>query len=503
MGATKQAAPAPRVSVVMPTHNVGDWIAQTIESIQGQTLTEWELIVVDDASSDDTVAQVEELASSDPRITLVANPTRGGAEARNFGVTLASGEFLAFCDGDDVVPRDAYRALVTQADASGSEMVVGNHLVVEPQRLSSRDESVAHYDGVRPGLTIIDEPRVLRDRVCWNRIIRRSSWDALGSRFATSARSNDIAAMTSAYCSLRFDLIAAPVYAYRRRVGTSSMTASKHRPASLEAHFEQERACAELVERVGDPDVTAAYYTQILALDLWAHGVAALSSPDPAYDRARQQLVEIVARAPKAAWVALDARRRLAYHLAQRRLWPAAALVAEGDDGTALARRLEDLDGPELFRSVFVLEPTLRDGLVELLDRACLRPLRERPYDLADEEVMRLYRLGVLLRRFADLDSYLGDRERRLLHADFAYAAPIRSSATALPPSPRPPSIERRVRGIVRAYRRKGPAAALAEAYRTAQYLRVRQVVDIARRTDRADVRRVAAQVRKRVRRAR
>lgn len=491
----------PRVSVIMPVRDVGHWVGQTIESIRGQSLTSWELIAVDDGSQDDTVAQLVDAAALDPRIRLVLNPGSGGADARNHAVTLARGEFLAFADGDDVVPRDAYRNLIAQADASGAEMVVGNYVVIEPQHLATRDETTPLYSRVRSGLTIVDEPAVLRDRVCWNRIIRRDAWQQLDLAFASSRRSNDIAVMTQAYCALRFDMIPTPVYAYRRRVGPTSMTAAKHRPDSLREHFLQEWACARAVERVDVSEVTEYYYRQILSLDLWAHGVAALSSPDPAYDDARHLLVSLVARAPKASRLSLEPRRRLAYHLAERRLWDAAALVVGDLAGPDLARRLAEIDGAGLFRSVFTLEPTLQDGLVELLERATLKPLRETPYDFSDDEVLQMYRIGVGLCRAGDLDGFLAVHDRRLLQAELRHAAPIRAWATTPPATPRPPSTERRLRAVLRTHRTKGRVAALAEAYRAAQYLRSRQIVEIAQRLDRDEADRIVGLVRKKFRR--
>jgi glycosyltransferase involved in cell wall biosynthesis len=90
----------PAVSVIIPTYNRGYCIAQCLRSVLGQSFTDFEIIVVDDASSDDTRAQVAAVA--DPRIRFVAHETnRGGAVARNTGIRIAHGEFIAFLDSDD------------------------------------------------------------------------------------------------------------------------------------------------------------------------------------------------------------------------------------------------------------------------------------------------------------------------------------------------------------------------------------------------------------------
>ena len=91
---------APVVSIIVPSYNRGYCIAQCLRSALDQTFTDFEIIVVDDASSDDTRAQVASI--SDSRIHYLAHDSnRGGAVARNTGIRAAQGEFVAFLDSDD------------------------------------------------------------------------------------------------------------------------------------------------------------------------------------------------------------------------------------------------------------------------------------------------------------------------------------------------------------------------------------------------------------------
>ena len=91
----------PRVSVIIPTFNHGHLISRCLESLQAQSIEEWEAIVVNNLSSDDTVEVVSSF--NDKRIKLV-NFSNGGviAAARNHGVKLAQSEYLAFLDSDDI-----------------------------------------------------------------------------------------------------------------------------------------------------------------------------------------------------------------------------------------------------------------------------------------------------------------------------------------------------------------------------------------------------------------
>lgn len=88
----------PQVSIILPTYNRADTIRRAIESVQAQTFQNWELIVVDDGSTDSTAALVAHL---DPRITLIWQTNRGFAEARNAGIRASTGNYLAFLDSDD------------------------------------------------------------------------------------------------------------------------------------------------------------------------------------------------------------------------------------------------------------------------------------------------------------------------------------------------------------------------------------------------------------------
>jgi hypothetical protein len=100
----------PSVSVIMPFLDEERFIATAIESVRGQTLADWELLLVDDGSRDGSAAIAEAYAVRDPaRIRLVRHAdggTRGPAASRNLGLALAAGEFVAFLDADDRYDAD-------------------------------------------------------------------------------------------------------------------------------------------------------------------------------------------------------------------------------------------------------------------------------------------------------------------------------------------------------------------------------------------------------------
>lgn len=93
----------PLVSVIMPAYNAAQFIEESIRSVRNQTVTDWELIVVDDCSADETGQFVNRLAAEDPRIRLIRNEVNSGvAKTRNRALDLVRGQYVAFLDSDDI-----------------------------------------------------------------------------------------------------------------------------------------------------------------------------------------------------------------------------------------------------------------------------------------------------------------------------------------------------------------------------------------------------------------
>lgn len=97
----------PLVSVITPAYNTESLIRETIESIMAQTFTDWELIIVDDCSTDRTADIVREYCGKDRRIKLLTlEKNSGAAAARNAGTRISEGRYIAFCDSDDTWSED-------------------------------------------------------------------------------------------------------------------------------------------------------------------------------------------------------------------------------------------------------------------------------------------------------------------------------------------------------------------------------------------------------------
>ena len=103
----------PEISIVMPMYNGERYLAETVESVVGQTHFDWELVIMDDGSSDSSPALAETLAARDSRIRFVTQPNAGPTAARNHGVTKTTptSDYLIFLDQDDVWEPSALEIL--------------------------------------------------------------------------------------------------------------------------------------------------------------------------------------------------------------------------------------------------------------------------------------------------------------------------------------------------------------------------------------------------------
>ena len=114
-------SPAPKVSVVIPCYNASQTIARTIASVQDQSEHGWEIVAVDDGSSDGTLDKLIELAAEDPRIRIVRQLNAGVSAARNTGIQKSAAPVVAFLDADDIWYRD-YLARVLAKLAAQPEL---------------------------------------------------------------------------------------------------------------------------------------------------------------------------------------------------------------------------------------------------------------------------------------------------------------------------------------------------------------------------------------------
>ncbi|MGN0305771.1 MAG: glycosyltransferase family 2 protein [Lachnospiraceae bacterium] len=132
-----------KISIITPVYNCELYLKDCIQSVLNQTLQEWELLCIDDGSTDNSLAMLKQFAEKDSRIRVHSQHNQGAGIARNKGLELAKGEFIAFLDGDDFFLDTDALELMYQAcelhgvDACGTNLrILRNNQIVEDQLFS-------------------------------------------------------------------------------------------------------------------------------------------------------------------------------------------------------------------------------------------------------------------------------------------------------------------------------------------------------------------------------
>ncbi len=101
------------VAIITPVYNAAQWLPEILDSVRNQTFTDWQHLLVDDGSTDNSVALIEAAAAKDPRIRLLRMPLNGGpSRARNSAIEAATSRFIAFLDADDLwLPQKLARSI--------------------------------------------------------------------------------------------------------------------------------------------------------------------------------------------------------------------------------------------------------------------------------------------------------------------------------------------------------------------------------------------------------
>lgn len=156
----------PTISIIIPIYNSEKYLGMMVESVLQQTYTDFELILVDDGSTDDSVAMVESFARQDSRVRVIHKLNGGVSSARNAGIEVATGEYVVFWDNDDYVYPDYLGVLMSQ---------IGDYdlLITRPVQCHIKDSFVppfrertnqciaeAHYDNISKVFPIIDTSEI-------------------------------------------------------------------------------------------------------------------------------------------------------------------------------------------------------------------------------------------------------------------------------------------------------------------------------------------------------
>ncbi|MFD7292472.1 CDP-glycerol glycerophosphotransferase family protein [Streptomyces sp. NPDC059897] len=211
---------APRLSVVVPFQNVDTYLEECLRSISLQTFTDFEVVLVDDGSTDGSAELAARHCAADPRFRLIRQDAHGPGHARNTGLRAIhpDAEFLAFVDGDDVIPDYAYELLIGTLAQSGSDFVSGNVRMMNSRTSWPSTLHHKHLSRDRRRTHITRHRDLVFDRTVWNKVFRRSFWDRTAITYPEGVLYEDVwVNLVAHYSAERVDVVGTPVYYWRRR----------------------------------------------------------------------------------------------------------------------------------------------------------------------------------------------------------------------------------------------------------------------------------------------
>ena len=194
----KRNGKQPVVSVIVPTYNAGEFVAQCLDSVLGQTMGDFELICVDDGSTDDTWAIVEERAQRDGRVAALRQANAGPGAARNAGLERACGRYVYCLDADDYLDRDMLASCVKALDDAQADMALVAFRTYNQRagRTYPAEWGMRHEDAFPSypagSFTWETAPDLFFEtvqNVPWNKMVRRSLLEERGIRSISSTRS--------------------------------------------------------------------------------------------------------------------------------------------------------------------------------------------------------------------------------------------------------------------------------------------------------------------------
>lgn len=164
----------PKVSIVVPCYNIQKYVGRCIESLLAQTFTDFELILVNDGSTDDTLSILKEYEKKDSRIIVLEKENGGLSDARNAGMKIAKGEYIQFVDGDDFAEDILLEKCVQKLDETGADIVIFDFYQYYTE--TNTKEVIAHSFDETKEYSLDTTPTLLTNikNAAWNKMYKLS-----------------------------------------------------------------------------------------------------------------------------------------------------------------------------------------------------------------------------------------------------------------------------------------------------------------------------------------
>ena len=214
----------PLVSIIVPAYNVEAYLPECLDSLISQTLEDIEIVCVNDASTDGSLAILRQYAARDARIRVIDQATNEGLSvARNVGIAMATGRWLAFVDSDDFVDPDLCRKALACAGSSAADLVIYDYAAFRSDVDLAREQSLpSQLTGMDPRDTAA---LLALNAYAWLKLVRAEHLRALGVQFPPGMTYEDLPFHWDLLARTeRVALLPERLYFYRQREGAISFS---------------------------------------------------------------------------------------------------------------------------------------------------------------------------------------------------------------------------------------------------------------------------------------
>jgi CDP-glycerol glycerophosphotransferase len=320
-GSSNPLGTGPVLTVIVVAHNAASYLIQCMRSLQSQTLKAIEVIIVDSGSTDGTAAVADEMAAEDFRFRVLLRPPLSVTAARNAGVRVARGRFVAFVDATDTVPRTAYATLINSLRHTGSDFAAGSVRTVIRGRRHRPTWAALTHDLDRLALTIDDFPFVLHDTSPTNRVFRRDFWEGTVGGFPDSADGELFAVVSATLQARKFDLLQAITSIERPRLNPRKLLPDPLSVSELDSRLNWLFATWRLVHDSAGSTIAGGVLGRLIDHDLGNLAADGHRADDLYRARLQKAAQECLAMADDNVWPYVRVDRKLRLWLVANARW--------------------------------------------------------------------------------------------------------------------------------------------------------------------------------------
>jgi CDP-glycerol glycerophosphotransferase len=309
---------SPDLSVVVAVHDVQRWVGECLESVAACVPPGTQVVVVDDGSTDRSGELCDAAAAGREGWTVVHQANAGLGAARNVGMDLATGRYVGFVDGDDLL-LPAYAALLRRAIETDSDVATGAVLRTDGSKSWPSGLHARALDGLGETARLVDDPSLVYDTTAWNKVYRLDFLRRHALRFPEGVLYEDLPVTVRAlHLANQVPVEHEPVYLWRARQGERSITQRRNEIRNLVDRFAAVRDVDRYLAESGLDAVREHHDVKVLQLDLPLY-TAALPEADDDYRTAYLGFFRHLADGlPPARRAALPPTLRLYVELADR-----------------------------------------------------------------------------------------------------------------------------------------------------------------------------------------